>query len=322
MICFVMVRAHRYTHKRLAGWSDAPKIQIWSYDRLLVARRLPTATWVFTDFDRLDFWELELAAGIWRKLKEAGLRVLNDPARVRQRFALLRQLKLRGVNRFGVWHVDTDERPAADAFPVFLRSDAAHRGAIGGLIADSAELDRRIGEAMEAGYPRRDLIIVEYAAEPITANLFRKLAVFRIADRTVPALCVHQEDWRVQSGTQGVATAELYQEEHDIVERNPYGDLVMPAFAAGEIDYGRADFSFPRGELAVYEINTNPAIAAPKLHPSKVRMDAYELWRKKYLAALAEVDSPAGGRAVEITGEPFATQRRRDFPIVRSHWTP
>ncbi len=322
MICFVTTRSHRYTHKHPVAWSDAPKIEIWSYDRLLTARRLPTATWVFCDFDRLGFWELELAARVWRILKEAGLRVLNDPALARQRYALLRRLNRSGINSFNVWHVDTDERPEADAFPVFIRTDAAHRGVIGGLIPNRAELERRIGDALSEGFPRRDLIIVQYAAEPIAGGLFRKLAVFKVGDRTVPALCVHQDHWCVQTGTRGIATPELYREEQDIIERNPYGDLLLKVFAAAEIDYGRADFSFPRGGLAVYEINTNPAIGAPAAHPSQVRVDSYALWRTKYVTALANIDTAARRQSIRIDGDLFATQRRRDFPITRPHWIP
>ena len=37
-----------------------------------LARFLPRATWIFTDFDRLSFWELELAARVYRNLIGSG----------------------------------------------------------------------------------------------------------------------------------------------------------------------------------------------------------------------------------------------------------
>jgi hypothetical protein len=322
MICLVTTRSHRYTHKRLLQW-DGPNFAIWSYDRVLSARSLPAATWIFTDFDRLGFWELELAARLWRQLKAAGLRVLNDPARVLQRFPLLRALKRAGMSCFDVWQVESDERPDATAFPVFLRNDAAHRGPIGDLIGDPAALDERIAEALAAGYPRRDLIIVQYAAEPVLPGLFRKMSAFKIGDRMVPALCVHEADWRTKQGTVGIATPALYEEERDIVVDNRYGERLAPAFALAEIDYGRADFALPHGQLAVYEINSNPAISGSRAdHPSQFRREAFELWRKQYLSALAEIDTPVGAAAIRIVGDPFDKQRRRDWPVVRSRWMP
>src|SRR4030095_3452020 len=92
MICFVCTAAHNYTFDRLLAFAGLPKVKVWTYDRLFRARSLPRATWIFTDFDRLNFWELELAARFHRNLVGAQQTVLNDPATVAQRFSLLRRL--------------------------------------------------------------------------------------------------------------------------------------------------------------------------------------------------------------------------------------
>ena len=47
--------------------------------------------------DRLS-WELELTAELYRALVRAGQKVLNDPAQVLQRFALVRRLKDEGLS--------------------------------------------------------------------------------------------------------------------------------------------------------------------------------------------------------------------------------
>ena len=75
-----------------------PVHRIWSYDALFRAKKLPHATWVFTDFDRLSAWELELAAHAYREIKSGGMRVLNDPALAVGRFDLLASLRLLGRN--------------------------------------------------------------------------------------------------------------------------------------------------------------------------------------------------------------------------------
>ncbi len=144
-----------------------------------------------------------------------------QPACVLHRYDLLRELNRRGINRFNAWRVSDGAMP--ELFPVFLRTEAAHRGAIGELIDDGEALRQRIQTALDEGYTRRDLLIVEYSAQPVAEGLFRKLAVFRIGKRTVPALAVHEAHWCVRGGTQGIATPALYEEEASIIEQNPYG---------------------------------------------------------------------------------------------------
>ena len=134
MIVFVTTAAHGYTAKSVGTFPGAPSIRRWSYDRLFRSSHVPKGTWIFTDFDRLSPWELELAARAYRSLKAAGLSVLNDPAVACQRFTLLRRLHQTGFNRFAVWDVEADEWP--DRYPVFLRAQSAHRGSFSGLLAD------------------------------------------------------------------------------------------------------------------------------------------------------------------------------------------
>jgi hypothetical protein len=125
MITHLTTASHAYTHRELsrAGRLDFRSL---SYTRAFRASSLPRATYIFSDMDRLGFWELELASRLYRVLKAAGLRVLNDPGRVRQRLSLLRELKQKGINRFDAWQADDSSRSAR--YPVFLRTQSAHRG--------------------------------------------------------------------------------------------------------------------------------------------------------------------------------------------------
>ena len=169
MICFVCTAAHRYTvTKSLPQFAGVPHFKVWSYDRLLRARVLPRATWIFTDLDRLSFWELELAARIHRNLVGAGQRVLNDPATVAQRFSLLRRLYRAGFNRFNVWSVDAEEWP--ERYPVFLRTQSAHRGALTDLIPDREDrCPREPGPPENDGCPVSvDEPVVEIESERLT----------------------------------------------------------------------------------------------------------------------------------------------------------
>src|SRR5689334_8264811 len=98
MIYFFLTREHRYTLQEVARSPLAPRTRLLDYDRLFRKSRLPGATYIFSDLDRLGYWDLELAARVHRRLQAAGAKVLNDPARVKMRDALLRALYAAGLN--------------------------------------------------------------------------------------------------------------------------------------------------------------------------------------------------------------------------------
>jgi hypothetical protein len=318
MICFACTAAHRYTFAHLLRFAGVPAIKVWTYDRLLRARVLPRATWIFTDFDRLGFWELELAARIHRNLLAAGQRVLNDPATVAQRFSLLRRLHRAGFNRFNVWSVEAEEWP--DRYPVFLRTQSAHRGALTEILPDRDSLVREIDVALAKGRPRRELMIVEYCAEPIRDGLFRKLAMFRAGPAMVANLCVHQSGWIAKDGEKGIAGQDLYDDEYRIIDENRHAQQLRPAFDIGGIEFGRADFGLVGGAPQVYEINTNPTFATIRKHPFAIRNAASLLFEARFAAALQAIDTPAGGPPIKMKGTVLREQRAHDRWMTRSRW--
>jgi hypothetical protein len=318
MIVFVTTAAHAYTARSVGAFAGAPSIRRWSYDRLFRSSHVPKATWVFTDFDRLSPWELELAARAYRSLKFAGLRALNDPAVTCQRFTLLRRLHQTGFNRFAVWSVEAGEWP--DRYPVFLRAQSAHRGSFSGLLADRAALEGAIAERLARGVPRRELMAVEYCAEPLREGLFRKLAAYRVGPTMVPALCVHQSSWVAKDGELGVAGQDWYDDEYRIVEQDRHCAELLPAFATGEIEFGRADFGIVDGRAQIYEINTNPTIGIIKRHPFPVRLAADKLFQAKFGAALARIDTPESRERVKVKGTVLKEQRRRDRWMTKGRW--
>src|SRR5687768_18301081 len=107
MIHFLLTRGHRYTLEKVKSSRQAPAMRILYYDEVFAKRRLPAATYVFTDLDRLSYWDLELAGHLYVRLKAEGLKVLNNPARVKQRYALLRALHQAGINDFNVYRLDS-----------------------------------------------------------------------------------------------------------------------------------------------------------------------------------------------------------------------
>jgi hypothetical protein len=318
MIVFLVTGAHSYTHEALrkTGRFD---LRIISYNRVLRTPWLKRATYIFSDLDRLNFWELELAARLYRRLKERDARVLNDPARARQRFGLLKLLKQRGVNSFDVWRVEETSSP--ERYPVFLRTESAHRGPLSDLLWNQDEVRAAIEDAVEQGFPLRGLLLIEYRAEPVRDGVFRKDAIYRVGDRMVPCLSVHESRWKAKGGEMGIAGQELYDDEYDMVVENRHGNVVRTAFDVSDIDYGRADFGFVDGRPEVYEINTNPMIKRVGEHPFPVRMEAGRLAFEKLIEAFEAIDMPAGPR-VRIRDPRLGRQLREDKWMTFPRWTP
>ena len=292
MIRYLLTGGHAYTMKEVVASPQAPQIRLQTYDHLIWSRRLPTATYIFTDLDRLSPSDLDLVALIYRRLQEAGLRVLNNPARVKKRFQLLRALQAAGINDFQVYRAE--DLPKEIRFPVFVRKDYSHGRPRTGLLENRAELDRALAHEVSAGVPLESLLVVEYAGEPVRPGIYRKLAVFRMGDTMLATTCVHDTDWLVKQGAMGVAGEELYQDELRMIRENPYANQIRKVFEIAQIEYGRADFGFLNGRLQIFEINTNPHIGPPDEHSFATRKESMQLAWENAVRAFHGLDSPRG----------------------------
>jgi hypothetical protein len=297
MIRFLISRGHGYTFKSVLKSPAAPPAKLMNYDQLLRSRWLGHGTYVFADIDRLSFWDLELAAQAYAEMKSAGLRVLNNPARVKTRYALLRALHAGDLNNFNIHRAD--EIGAAVRFPVFLRKNQSHEAPLSDLLQNADELSQAIETAVTGGTPAEHLVVIEFAAEPIRPGMYRKLSAFRIGDTIIPHISVHDTVWLVKYGQHGIASDELYRDELNLLQTNPFADHLRRAFDIAGIEYGRADFGMYKGRIQIYEINTNPAVAWPTPHPSPVREQSLHLSWEAYLQGLRNIDNPSG-RAVKL----------------------
>ena len=319
MICFLVCRGYQFTLKPLQQDSAAPETRILTYNKALRETALPKATYIFVDIDRLNTAELIAAGRLFRRLAAGGCRVLNDPACVRTRLPLLKALQHQGVNNFRVFAVDEANQPKR--FPVFVRIADDHAGPLTELIADQATLGRAIEALIAIGYPRSQLIIVEYAAEAVRPGVFRKSSVFRVAERYLPHVCVHDSEWVIKAGRSGFAPAELYDEELAILRTNPFAEQLKPAFEKAGVDFGRADFSFVKGRLCVYEINTNPTLARPSSHSIPQRVHSMKLWWEQFLSSLHAIDDCSEpGCQIDVRVDDVATLRKalEIYPLIKN----
>ena len=288
MICFLTSRGHGYTHECLRKTPQAPPTSLMNYDQLLRSLWVRRATYVFVDIDRLSFWDLELAAHAYLEMERLGLRVLNNPAKVKTRYALLRALHRAGLNDFNIHRAD--EINSSIRFPVFVRRNQLHDGPMTDLLNSAREMEDAIAGAVNGGTPMENLVVVEFAAEPVRSGLYRKLAAFRIGEVIVPTVSVHDNVWHAKNGQLGIAGEALYSDELELVKTNPFGEHLRKAFEIAGIEYGRADFGVYNGRIQIYEINTNPMIGEPFPHPSAARRESMRLCWEKYLEALRALD--------------------------------
>ncbi len=304
MILFLTTRGHQYTVGTLVG--DAlgvpiPKTLALSYDAAFRALRIPAATIIFADIERLYPWELLLAADLYRSFKAAGLTCLNDPAAVPARYELLRRLRRAGVNPFDIYRAE--DRPRPERFPVFVRNDQDHNPAVSGLIGSQAELDVFLDEAVTWGTPLRGMVVIEFCGEPVAEGLWRKSGSFRIGESIYLDHHVSEPTWLVKYGHGHTAPAWISEEENRQVVANACPAEVETAFRLAGIEYGRADHARVAGREVIYEINTNPSIWLPTPQVWPIRNETLALGRERMAAAFWALDSGDGSPVpVEASG--------------------
>src|SRR5262245_29531246 len=296
MIVFITTRGHEYTFKSLQqsiyGF-PVPKVRTSDYHRLFRAKRVPRATYVFADLERLSAWELSVAAELHRVLTAAGLRCLNDPARAMARFELLRALHDSGLNPFNIYRAD--ERPRPARFPVFVRFEAEHGRPLTDLLADQKTLEVWLDILQSNCIPLRGMVVVEYCSEPYRPGLWHKWSTFRVADRMSVDHLAIDESWNVKHGMWDKLVNESLEDEHHAVASNRFAADLEQAFDIAKIEFGRADHAWIAGRSIVYEINTNPYIGRYVLDLKPLRHRTQEIARCRLAEALESIDCKERG---------------------------
>lgn len=320
MITFFVNPETQFTFKGLKKCNPDFSFRTMSYSKLFRQNSLPSGTYIFSDLERLDQWELRIAAEIWRLLDAggAGFKVLNNPALVKTRYSLLRSLFVNKINQFNVYRVDELAKP--ENFPVFVRREFDHAYPLTELLDSQKELDQAITDLRANGEPSDGLLITEFAAEPVTENVFRKYGTFRVGTRIFPHCCVHERRWLVKYGQPSAWTKEMEQDEHEFVRNNTHQDLISEVFGLANIDYGRVDFGIVNDRVQIYEINTNPHIAFRLPDGSDIRQKSLEMSKIAFLSALDEIDIEGSeAEAIKLDSELLSfTRSKQGYEQMRT----
>jgi hypothetical protein len=314
VIVVVTVQDHRNTFSSFRDGTygfAAPDLRTMAYEDLVRATRVPRATYIFADLERLSSWELQLAATLYRRLKKRGLRCLNDPARAMSRFELLRGLHRAGLNPFNLYRADEQPRPAR--FPVFLRDEDHHASPPPALLGDQQALDSALEARRARGIPLRGTLVVEHCPAPYTKELWHKWGTFRVADRLSLDHISVDDTWYVKVGKWDLLNEAVVAEEYAAAAANRFASELANVFAFAGIEFGRADHAMVDGRLVVYEINTNPYVYHYKPDPIPLRRKTQALVRERLAAALDAIDCKDSGSTKTKPPVPFGARRLWSF---------
>lgn len=243
------------------------------------AERPPSAgAYVFADLERLCGEQLDRAESLWRRLSQVGpaVRLHNQPGRSARRYELLRLLYERGINRHNAYRLSDLASPSTSAqatpptlgqvrFPVFLREEHEHNGAMSDLLHDWSELHGAAHDLVAASrWAWEDFLAVEFCD---TAGPQGEYATYRaivIAGRVLPTIggVTFARGWEEKEYT--LLEDRRAQASLRYVRENPHArELGAIAELAG-VDYGRFDYALLDGRPEIWELNTNPNIVVPR----------------------------------------------------------
>jgi hypothetical protein len=177
---------------------------------------------------------------------------LNNPYQVKRRYALCRNLYERNINAFNVYRL---HEKADCTFPVFIRDEYDHQGALTYLIYNTEDLNRTISQFSE----REKLLIVEFVdVSESMWGCFHKYGAFYLDGQIIPRHFFISDDWNVKNSSVNMSSIQKF--EQNYIDSNPHQELLKPIFIEAGIEYGRIDYAITDNGIQVFEINTNPTI--------------------------------------------------------------
>jgi len=273
-----------------------------TYEAALSMRWAPAGHWIFADVDRLPPRVAERAAQLWHALVAAETgRVVNHPTRVVRRYEFLRRLHEAGINRSNVYRVTEAREPTH--WPVFIRREGDHKGAITGLLHGPDQLRAALEEMEQGGQSREDALICEFCDTPDERGIYTKYGSFLVAGRVIPRHVFFHRQWQVKGV--GLLDDALVREEVSYLEANPHEEAIRRAFVLAHIEYGRIDYSLRvDGGMEIWEINTHPMLPMTPGPGDPVRQEINDLAARRLVDAFQALDREPAGRTRVATGCP------------------
>lgn len=232
---------------------------------------------VFSDVELLDDAQ-RVAAGVLHarlKAEPERFRVWNNPLRSARRFQVLDTLAAEGTNRFRAFRAG-EPLPADLRYPVFVRDEHEHNGALTVLLRDEAELTAALASLRAGSHAGGPLLVVEFLSYGSADGFYRKYSIFRFGDTLVPKHVLFSDEWMLKTPDYARFVGGGWLEEETAwLDGSAEHGQVRGIFERFEVDYGRIDYALVEGRVQVFEINTNPTLLKPENLAAGLRLSVH-----------------------------------------------
>lgn len=288
---------------------------------------LEPGTYILSALDQLSPAMLRVVTALHEQLAgRTGFRFLNHPSRTLRRFELLTELNR--LDRSAVRAVRATGRLEELRYPVFIRGECSHDGALSPLLHSPREVVAALGRAVTMrGRRPRDLLVVEFCPTADRQGVYRKYAAFVVGERILARSLDVGRAWMLKHDRTEFSEPTLL-EQRDYVFGNPHARELAEIAAIAGVGYGRIDYAIKDGRIQVWEINLHPAIGrrgdGPVRNPVPAELEPLHRQTKErfyaaFHAALAAVDTPRTARAgVIVAVDPKSIRAAR--PRTPRRW--
>ena len=172
------------TYLETWGRALAGRMRILPYEDLPGRIHLEPGAYILSDLDQIGPAMRRYLTEVRGQLQgRPGYRFLNDPQATLHRFELLSELHRLGLNSFRALRAGADFTGLR--YPVFLRTERLHDGAVSPLLGSLHETEDAIGRALLSGRALGDLLVVEFCSTADSDGWYRKYAAYIVGDRIV-----------------------------------------------------------------------------------------------------------------------------------------
>jgi hypothetical protein len=292
------------------GQALRDRVRVIPYEALPDRTRFERGTYVLTALEYMSPPMLSLLTAIHEQLADVeGFRFLNHPVRTLRRYELLAELARAGDSPFRAVRAGGDL--AGLRYPVFLRGDRSHDGAVSPLLRSAREVEAAIGRAIVSGRRLRDLLVVEYCHTADERGYYRKYGAYVIGDRIVSRRFDHGRSWMLKRETSEFSRA-MGIEELEYCRTDPHAERLREIAERAAVGFGCIDYSMKDGRVVVWEINLAPRIGpgrreAPIPKPpeyERIQAQTRECFHPRLRAAFEALDAPACGPPVSVDVDP------------------
>jgi hypothetical protein len=284
----------------------ADRFDVLHYEDLPERSRFERGTYILSALEYLSRPMLAFVSAIHARLAGVeGFRFLNDPGRTLQRFDLLRALERRGYNPFRA--VRAVEDLAGLTYPVFLRAERSHDGAVSPLLRSPREVEAALGRALLVGRRIEDLLVVEFCDTADDRGYYRKYGAFVVGDRIIGRRLDYGRAWMLKR-EHSEFSPEMGREEFEYVRANPHEAALREIAELAAVGYGCIDYGIKDGRVVVWEINLAPTMGptrgvalSPKTPEYKqFHAQTADLFHARMREAFEVLDHRVSGSAVEV----------------------